>query len=382
MKKEHNIFTYAKKELGQDAFIAMLCALNDSENIYEKELSRNFIKFLFEDGQVPKYDKVEVQTQYCNIDVLLTFYENNNPIHYLIIEDKTDSEEHDGQIQRYINKIRYGKNYKAGTINKVLVNLNKISVVYYKTGHLLKSDSNLADTYDKNKQPNKTTRWRFDHKDSEQDRLTLIAGNNKDLRSFKILELPCIYNFFWKNTEYIYRSQNDILIGYFENLRIQFTTYEAGNLPEDAPTAAIWGRVFDEFVSEYKYHHNNTNMRFAVYNYSGQYWELSMSSIFYKWANNYSTNPVMLYNSRDFNKIRFVNKENTSPQLQKKYTNSPNPSQKHNDNIFSHEFNPSISKPITKDLINKLLYAIVEKYENILNNNQGPFAIDIKTILS
>ncbi len=216
MKKEHNIFTYAKKELGQDAFIAMLCALNDSENIYEKELSRNFIKFLFIVDKDFDYDKVEVQTQYCNIDVLLTFYENNNPIHYLIIEDKTDSEEHDGQIQRYINKISYGKDYKTGDENTKtpIVNLNKISVVYYKTGHLLKSDSNLADTYDKNKQPNKKTRWRFDHKDSEQKRLNNIRKQNNNLNSFKILELPCIYNFFWKNTEYKVINQ-EYFYGYY-----------------------------------------------------------------------------------------------------------------------------------------------------------------------
>lgn len=361
MKKEHNIFTYAKKELGQDAFIAMLCALNDSENIYEKELSRNFIKFLL-DGKALDYDKVEVQTQYCNIDVLLTFYMNNAPIQYLIIEDKTDSEEHDGQIQRYINKISYGKDYKTGDEdNKTpIVNLNKISVVYYKTGHLLKSDSNLADTYDKNKQPNKTTRWRFDHKDSEQDRLTLIAGNNKDLRSFKILELPCIYNFFWKNTEYIYRSQNDILIGYFENLRIQFTTYEAGNLPEDEPTAAIWGRVFDEFVLDYTHRNNNSNLRFAVYRWSGQYWEVCISSII--GANKSSIYPVMLYNSRRPNLIKFVNKENTDKTIQDYFTKNRNTNTKQNEVIFSYVLSSAISKPTTQ-LINNLLKAICNKYE-------------------
>lgn len=380
MKKEHNIFTYAKKELGQDAFIALLCALHDSENTSEKELSQNFIKFLFQNDKVPEYDKLEIKTQYCNIDVLLTFYHNEEPIMYLIIEDKTDSEEHDGQIQKYINKIRYGEKYKEGKKTNELVGLDKISVVYYKTGHLLKSDSNLTDTYDSknNNLEERQTRWRFVPKDSEQKRLTNITEKNKDLYSFKILELPGIYWFFYNHEGTIHNSQNDILIAYLENLESQHSAYCADKLPINEPTAAIWAKVFDEFVKKYTEEHQNSDMKFEVNKYSGDYWEVRISSSINMGEKEASTNPVMLYNSRDTNTIRFVNKENTNPDIQVKFTQNPDKNKSHNDNIFSYKLNIN-SETITTDLIKKLLNAICDNYEKILSGTTNEkFMINIK----
>ncbi len=372
-KKEHNIFTYAKKELGQDAFIALLCALYNSENQYEKDLSEKFISFLFEDGQCPIYNQIEILTQYCKIDVLVKFYLNNNLIMYLIIEDKIDSEEHDGQIKKYINDIRKVNNNSC------------ISVVYYKTGHLLKSNSELSDTYDKKKQKERKTRWRFQSKVSEFNRLKDIK-KCQNLNSFKILDLESIYHFFYVNQKYIYDSNNDILMRYFENLKRQYDAYFAVELPTDNPTAPIWARVFDEFVQYFKKNKKGSSLRFDVNKYSGQYWEVRISS--YKGVDEKeepqaSKYPVMLYNSRVQNRIRFVNKENTDNEVQEKFIERQrlNKKEKQNESIFSYKLetqNADLSVAFIKNLLN----VICTKYENIVNNtnNGQKFYIDEKEI--
>lgn len=372
-KEEHNIFTYAKKELGQDAFIALLCALYNSENQYEKDLSEKFISFLFEDGQCPIYNQIEILTQYSNIDVLIKFYNNNEPIKYLIIEDKTDSEEHGGQIEKYINKIR--------KVNKN--NDSCISVVYYKTGHLLKSNSELSDTNDKKKPEEKKTRWRFQSKVSEFNRLKDIKNKKcQNLNSFKILDLESIYHFFYVNQKYIYDSNNDILICYFENLKRQYNAYIADELPADNPTAPIWAKVFDEFVQDFKKNKEGSSLRFDVNKYSGQYWEVRISS--YKGVDEKeepqaSKYPVMLYNSRVQNRIRFVNKENTDDEVQEKFIERQrlNKKEKQNESIFSYKLDTQ-NADLTVAFIKNLLNVICKNYENIVNNpnNGQKFYID------
>lgn len=380
IKKEHNIFTYAKKELGQDAFIALLCALYDSENKYEKDMSKKFISFLFIGYTCPKYSKIEVLTQYSNIDVLVKFYYNNKPIKYLIIEDKTDSEEHGGQIENYITKIIEDKNFQKENGNKIVS--NQISVVYYKTGHLLKSDSELSDTYDKKIQTDRKTRWRFKgNKDigfySEFNRLKKNKRKAKKLNSFKILNLKLIYIFFKHNEEIIYNSQNDILISYYENLKRQYDAYIADELPADNPTAPIWAKVFDKFVLDFKKNKKGSSLRFDVNKFSGQYWEVRISSVKNRDCKTKASKyPVMLYNSKEPWKIRFVNKENTDNNVQLSFTDTPNRIQKQNESIFSYKLETQNAE-FTVAFIQNLLNKICKRYENIVNetNNGQKFYI-------
>lgn len=98
-----NLFDYATSELSQDAFLCWLAA-HANENI--KGVSDAAITFVRK--CYPSFDPtnhmVKVHKQYKNIDVLLRIYNKDNvdePIQDIIIEDKTFTETHDDQINRY-----------------------------------------------------------------------------------------------------------------------------------------------------------------------------------------------------------------------------------------------------------------------------------------
>lgn len=130
-----NIYDYATTEYAQDAFIAWMCDNFHSTNINKKNLAERFIEFLFQTGKVPSYTDLKVDTQVSDIDVLVTFFKDEHEVHYLIIEDKTYSAEHDDQIRKYISTLQKIKN----------CSLKKISVAYYKTGHITVNDKEVVD---------------------------------------------------------------------------------------------------------------------------------------------------------------------------------------------------------------------------------------------
>lgn len=114
--KTPNIFNYATSELSQDAFLCYLCefGMEKFKNSEEYKLAHKFLALC----AIPEDEKIEnIKRQYCKIDVLI---ETEN--FFLIIEDKTDTNEHDDQISRYA-EIMHSENK-----NK------KIKVCYFKTG--------------------------------------------------------------------------------------------------------------------------------------------------------------------------------------------------------------------------------------------------------
>ena len=100
----NNIFDFATKELSQDAFLGWFISNCNEEGI--KEYSYEFInlitKFNFKVGDIKK---VQVKQQENNMDIIVDFWtsEDLNPqSHYvIIIEDKTTSSAHSGQLKRY-----------------------------------------------------------------------------------------------------------------------------------------------------------------------------------------------------------------------------------------------------------------------------------------
>lgn len=114
-----NLFDYATRELSQDAFICWL--LSYSSEFVEsdaglKDISQNFIKSMLGDR---KYDtsyivtKIERQVKVDIIDgnikqgngildIVVTL-DNDGKNLYLIIEDKTGTQEHDNQLNKYFN---------------------------------------------------------------------------------------------------------------------------------------------------------------------------------------------------------------------------------------------------------------------------------------
>lgn len=120
----NNLFTYATKELSQDAFICWLCSFAMDNSQGEDELKNCAKQLLADFLGIEKSNEVklmEVQRQYKNIDVLL-HVEYKSEKYAIIVEDKVYSSEHDNQLERY--KKLLAKDF----INE------KIVCIYYKTG--------------------------------------------------------------------------------------------------------------------------------------------------------------------------------------------------------------------------------------------------------
>jgi hypothetical protein len=99
-----NIFDISTKELSQDAFLTWLLKWADSKNgATDKNLhecGKDFIKALIK-TQVPGFDEeieiVDAGRQWDNIDV----WAKVNNKYLIIIEDKTNTGQHSGQLERY-----------------------------------------------------------------------------------------------------------------------------------------------------------------------------------------------------------------------------------------------------------------------------------------
>lgn len=103
MKKD-NIFQYATKELTQDAFLRWLLENHDSDYEDVRYMSKHLIGSIIgqPSNQSLNIENVETRSQEHKIDIL-ALLKINQENYLLAIEDKTDSHEHDGQLDRYRN---------------------------------------------------------------------------------------------------------------------------------------------------------------------------------------------------------------------------------------------------------------------------------------
>ena len=142
--KENNLFAYATSELSQDAFICWLINWinhkNDDENLYKTAVLLLDKFFDLCNISKPKeYLEVKVKKQFENIDVLVVV--NNEYV--IIIEDKTNTENHSGQLKRYIKVIESDKGISIIPKDFKLIN------IYFKTGN----QSNYHDVEGKGYRP-------------------------------------------------------------------------------------------------------------------------------------------------------------------------------------------------------------------------------------
>lgn len=102
-----------------------------------------------------------------------------------------------------------------------------------------------------------------------------------DNKPLTICDLQKIKEFFWKKDiqNLIKRSGSEILEDYSNNiLKLYNSIYSADVLParkEHDEQNDIWGRVFDEFISENK--GTFDNLFFKLDFYSGKYWEICIT---------------------------------------------------------------------------------------------------------
>lgn len=178
-------FNESTTEPEQDGFIAWMCAnFNNSIDTPLQRLSKKFIDFLITPSGgtsfVSDYQVVKVERQKYKIDVLLTLKEGDST-HYVIIEDKIDSQEHGDQLKKYVDRLKKEKDVTEDS---------RIMLVYYKTGHIIKSDEELL--YDKVEKVWKTG-W-----SAGEYRRVLDIINYKSV-GVNIIDLEKMNNFFCNN---------------------------------------------------------------------------------------------------------------------------------------------------------------------------------------
>ena len=100
-----NVFTWATKELSQDAFICWLASWSEKslENTDSclHAVANQFIQHCFNlhglSIEASSISKIEVRKQYYNIDIIIII----NDKYAIIIEDKLNTSEHSDQLNRY-----------------------------------------------------------------------------------------------------------------------------------------------------------------------------------------------------------------------------------------------------------------------------------------
>lgn len=119
-----NLFTHATSELSQDAFILWLLEWADSECATEDkalhETAQEFVRLLLNNKDLI-IKSVNTKRQKNHIDVFAIINEK----YAIIIEDKTDTSEHNNQLERYEKWVTEQKEYSA----------LETHIVYYKRGN-------------------------------------------------------------------------------------------------------------------------------------------------------------------------------------------------------------------------------------------------------
>lgn len=129
--KRRNLFTYATKELSQDAFLCWLFANYNCENGKVREVSLSLLSEFANARIVDKITNCKISKQWKYIDILVEL-ECVDKTYFIAIEDKTYSFEHDDQLEKYGNELnKYAEEQKVKS-NKDI----QCSYVFYKTAFM------------------------------------------------------------------------------------------------------------------------------------------------------------------------------------------------------------------------------------------------------
>ena len=187
--ERRNLFTYATKELSQDAFLMWLFNNYDDEDVgpVVYALLREFCGLKGE-----KICSLETKAQWHNIDISVWFETNDGKKHALFIEDKTDSGEHN-QLTEYNKHIAPLKD--EGFI---------VCKVYYKPGYVYEDErervktSEWGEPYDEDKiyalfqpfanSPNPIVRMYIEHIFARKKALSVTDKPQKNQNAVDFLE--------------------------------------------------------------------------------------------------------------------------------------------------------------------------------------------------
>lgn len=145
-----NLFSFATKELAQDAALAYILSWARPE--YRKthgrlhelgvEMLRALLATWMDDSDLPIVNSLEVGTQVDRIDLVARINDETESGIVLIVEDKIGTDEHSNQIERYVEGARQG--YPNRKIVPVYVKTGNVSRGYLpsseRCGRLLRND--------------------------------------------------------------------------------------------------------------------------------------------------------------------------------------------------------------------------------------------------
>lgn len=355
----NNFFSFSLHERTQDAFVAWLCSCyNEPVSSVKHIVAEEFIKKLL--GVNVNFQEVEVETQIYDIDILLTLknVDNTGNDYYVVIEDKINSQIHDNQLVKYIDKLIKAKG----------VSQDRIFVAYYKSGH-------VANTPDCIKLVNKITcQYAFDpNVKSEYQEVMSVKTIYPNLAGMKICDLDDIHNFFCSNP-LISRCGCFILDDYADYIAATYNQYHSGVIGAlTGRTNRQWERIFDESIIRNKTKYPDLLFKLA---FTGSYWEIYVTKTPAGSGVRTCTDPILNVRSTIFEgnppKIHFLvfrGLTTTSPALKMHAKSAAydiptyNPTFYHGKLTSSNYLKSNISE---KDL-DALLDAIYEEYDRVCN---------------
>ena len=148
--KTNNLFNFATSELSQDAFFCWslnwLAVKEDTDDPYYK-YGKAMLDLFLGENKKDIYKEVKVLKQFNRIDVLVLFKDNQDNQYALIIEDKTNTSEHNEQIENYKNLLNDALS-KDENIRYKNLSGNQIYTAYVKTGIMYSKDIFMKNTVD------------------------------------------------------------------------------------------------------------------------------------------------------------------------------------------------------------------------------------------
>ena len=143
-----NLFDHARGELAQDAVLAWMAAWADhryptdvrAEDHALYTLGCHLIDLLLKDYNIPEderaFSTVRVETQWRHIDVLITLdADKPERTRYVIIEDKTKTNERSGQIPGYVEDLLGGTSADKSRVHPVMVHTGDAHDLHRKEGY-------------------------------------------------------------------------------------------------------------------------------------------------------------------------------------------------------------------------------------------------------
>lgn len=210
-----NLFTYATKELSQDAFICWLIANHNKEELQEE--AYRFLNLLMDEKfLVGDIKAMTIKQQESKMDIVIDFWtesSKNSDSHYLLVlEDKTTSSAHDNQLVNYNDKIDKWNENEVGFEKRT-------KKVFLKSNIL-----------------------------SEQDEKEIANANNKTEIKWRALDIDSLYNGFFKDAK---ETNSEVLTMYIKYFRKLYNDIKFP--PTNEPSLwnyYNWIKFFEDFFKE------------------------------------------------------------------------------------------------------------------------------------